>query len=123
MGLSPARARGALLWRFLLLTWLAVLVNLAGLLARAPWSDALVGGYTLAVYLTYALFYLAPVFLPLWLLHLLLSVPAALTSTTVTITEPPADVSAVNVTLLLLPLVTPAVPPALVMVPPVMLQR
>ena len=77
MGLSPARARGALLWRFLLLTWLAVLVNLAGLLARAPWSDALVGGYTLAVYLTYALFYLAPVFLPLWLLHLLLSAPAA----------------------------------------------
>lgn len=76
MGLSPARDRGALLWRFLLLSWLAVLANLAGLLSRAPWSDALVGGFTLAVYLTYALFYLAPVFVPVWLLHLALSIPA-----------------------------------------------
>jgi len=69
----PNRSRSAALWRFLLLTWLAVLVNLARLLARAPWSGALVDAYTLAVYLTYALMYLAPVFLPLWLLHRALS--------------------------------------------------
>src|SRR6185436_15755851 len=76
MGSLQARERGALLWRFLLLSWLAVLANLAGLLSRAPWSDALVGGFTLAVYLTYALFYLAPIFVPVWLLHLVLSIPA-----------------------------------------------
>ena len=76
MSLSQARARGALLWRFLLLSWLAVLLNLAGLLSRAPWSEALVDGYTLVVYLTYGLFYLAPVFVMLWVLHLALSVAA-----------------------------------------------
>ncbi|HZM00742.1 MAG TPA: sulfatase, partial [Planctomycetota bacterium] len=75
METALARSRAAALWRFLLLTWLALLVNLAGLLGRAPWSDPLAGAFTLVVYLTYALLYLAPVFLPLWLLHRLLSAP------------------------------------------------
>jgi len=56
---------GTVLWRYLLVSFLALLAALAGFLSRASWRSGLGDAWLLAVYVTYALFYLAPVFVPL----------------------------------------------------------
>jgi membrane-anchored protein YejM (alkaline phosphatase superfamily) len=57
--------RTAALWKFLWLSWLLALANSASNLARAPFLSAGAGVWVVSVWLTYSLFYLAPVFAPL----------------------------------------------------------
>ncbi len=63
----PSRAilDGPVWWRYLLLSWIALLVTMSGFLGRLPAASAdspLGIVYVVAVFVTYGLFYLAPVF-------------------------------------------------------------
>lgn len=61
-------ARSAVLWKFLLLSWLLLLANAGSYLVHVRFQSPLATGWVIAVWLTYSFFYLLPVFGPLLLL-------------------------------------------------------